>query len=109
MKHDLRYKTQMKKYILIVIALMGCSAPENSSVNVTGNLRAIMLENKTEATINLNDLPRQSDLFAIGAIEGLSGEILIMDGKVFTSRVTKDTFQSITAMRPKQHCSCTLM
>ncbi len=48
-----------------------------------GVLREIMREQKIGANANLKDFASAKHLYALGALEGLSGEILIVDGKPF--------------------------
>ncbi|MBO3700735.1 acetolactate decarboxylase [Roseivirga sp. E12] len=75
----------MKKSILILLTfcvLQACETAEQStSVEHFGILREIMMQQKLEANANLMDLNGKSNTYALGALEGLSGEILILDGK----------------------------
>ena len=82
----------MKNIIIITILLMGCTPREVSEVNIVGRLRAMMLENKTEANINLEDLKGEEHLYALGALEGLEGEVLVLDSKPTISKVDGDSF-----------------
>lgn len=82
----------MKNSIIITILLVSCTPREVQEVNIVGKLRAMMMENKTEANINLLDLKDETQLYALGALQKLSGEVLIMDSQPFISKVNADTF-----------------
>ncbi|MEP2671255.1 MAG: acetolactate decarboxylase [Cyclobacteriaceae bacterium] len=82
----------MKNIIIITILLTSCTPKEVAEVNIVGELRAIMRENKTEANINLLDLKEEEHLYALGALEGLAGEVLIMDSNPMISKVKGDSF-----------------
>lgn len=68
------------------MVLVGCS-PEKSPVTVAhyGVLREIMMEQKIGSNADLRDFADQPGLYALGALEGLSGEILILGGKPLNS------------------------
>lgn len=62
--------------------LAACDNPmQTVSVEHYGVLREIMREQKLEVNANLLDYESIANLYALGALEGLSGEILILDGK----------------------------
>lgn len=82
----------MKKSIIILFVLAGCTKVNTPAVNISGNLQSIMMKNMTEATIDLRDLKEQPNLYALGAAEGLKGEILVMNSSPLVARVAKDTF-----------------
>lgn len=52
-------------------------------VKHAGALRNIMHENDLSAKIDLNSLSEREHLYALGALENLKGEILIMDSKPY--------------------------
>lgn len=82
----------MKNLLFITILFVGCTPREVQEVNIVGKLGAMMMENKTEANINLLDLKDQEHLYALGALEGLSGEVLVMDSRPMISKVKGDSF-----------------
>ncbi len=83
----------MKKYIIITLLILGCSAKtDTSEVKIAGALRTIMMENKTGANIDLRDLKNQEHLYALGAVEGLQGEILVMNSEPILSQAIEDSF-----------------
>jgi acetolactate decarboxylase len=56
-------------------------APE---VRVWGSLRAIMHEGKTGASVSLAEAAG-AHVYAVGALSGLRGEVLVIDGQSFTA------------------------
>jgi len=68
--------------LLVLSILTACdSTIQTISVEHHGVLREIMREQKLDVNADLLDYESVSNLYALGALEGLSGEILILDGK----------------------------
>lgn len=82
----------MKYIIIISFLLMSCTPGEVSEVQIVGKLRAIMMENNTKANINLLDLKDEKHLYALGALEKLAGEVLVMGSNPVISKVKGDSF-----------------
>lgn len=59
-------------------------APVNPTVHIYGALRNIMMEGKMVREVELSHLDPKN-LYALGALENLEGEILILDGMPFIS------------------------
>lgn len=74
---------------LAAFLLIGCAAAP-PSVEQIGAMRDVMRDGRTEARIGLADAVAQPHAVAIGALEGLAGEITILHGDVWVSRVVKD-------------------
>jgi acetolactate decarboxylase len=91
----------MKNLLIILILLVGCTPREVQEVNIVGKLRAMMMENKTEANINLLDLKDQEHLYALGALEGLAGEVLVMASQPMISKVNGDSFAIVNSFDAK--------
>lgn len=85
----------MKNVLIISILLVGCTPREVYEVNIVGTLRSMMMENNTQANINLQDLKAEEHLYALGAREGLKGEVLVMDSKPVLSQVEGDSFSIV--------------
>lgn len=81
----------MKKPILILIsmiALINCQSPiDNPKVEHFGVLREIMQEQKLEANVALENLKYSENLYGLGALENLAGELIILGGKTYQSIV----------------------
>ena len=73
--------------IFLVVAVSTIELPE---VKVSGSLKNIMKDGDLSAHLNLDTL-NKTHLFGLGPVAGLKGEIIILDGKVYS-----------TAMRDKQ-------
>lgn len=72
---------------LTCIALFpGC---DSGGIDVAqyGAMRQVMREGHTEARIRLGDAVARPHAYGVGALEGLAGEVTIVDGDVWVSRV----------------------
>ena len=77
-------------YILVITAF-GCSAPiEESMVRSIGELRQIMHEGKFQARVRLDTIVKANS-YGLGAMNSLTGEILILNGKVHQSFIQQDS------------------
>ncbi|MGB0523987.1 MAG: acetolactate decarboxylase [Flammeovirgaceae bacterium] len=83
------------KNLMLYLGLLGlissCNQPQ-IEVKHIGELRQIMHKGKFEGRISLKDLP-QENLYALGAVKALQGEILVLDGNPFVSRVVNGNVQ----------------
>ena len=70
--------------MFVIIWILACSSMV-SSVNSVGELRQIMHQGDSSAKIELRTLADHNHLYALGAVEGLKGEILIEDSNVLVS------------------------
>jgi acetolactate decarboxylase len=69
-------------------------------VNSIGELRQIMHQGKFEARVSLDTLAK-TNVYGLGAMDTLAGEILILDGKVFQSFVKNDSLIVSTDAKTK--------
>ncbi len=67
----------------------GTNAPEGTAVEVrwSGELKNVMRKGDATGTIELQPLTRLPHLYAVGALEGLQGEVTILDGSVSIARI----------------------
>lgn len=82
----------MKFLFLLItsVLIVSCDAPiDNGTVHHSGALRNIMSGN-LQATISLDSLSRKRNLYALGAVKDLKGEIQIFDGKPLISSKNND-------------------
>ena len=77
---------------LAVVTLLGGSAAPagdgeawDGRVRVYGELRAIMHDGRTGGVVGLDQMLPDSDLYAVGALEGLAGEITVAGGTAWLS------------------------
>jgi hypothetical protein len=73
---------------LVAIAMVACaSASWDGRVDTWGSMHAVMHDGDTQGRVRLSDAIADPHAFGIGALTGLSGEIAIVDGTAWTSRV----------------------
>ncbi|MCR5863121.1 acetolactate decarboxylase [Flavobacterium sp. J372] len=81
------------------LVLMAClffgsltySQNTKSSVIVTGAMKNVMWNGQLKGAIQLDTIANKKHLYGLGPIEGLRGEIMIIDGKCYTSYVKSST------------------
>ncbi len=82
------------KYIvaLHILFLIGCNPIEAQVVEVKhyGALKTIVHQADISAKVNLQTLEEQPHLYALGALENLKGEILILNGEAYVSKVNEN-------------------
>ena len=81
------------KLLFLLICIISCtSAKHKPSYNVEykGALKSIMHNGDLSANANLRDFQQSQNLYALGALEKLKGEILILNSKPFISRLQND-------------------
>ncbi len=95
--------------LLLVSAMMGCTAHSNRiAVQRWGAMRETLRDGRTEGRVRLTDFEGVDGAMAVGALEGLSGEVLILDGDVWLSRVN-DLGVAKTTRGALQHERATLL
>lgn len=80
-----KYPNSLKGTNMFMINLLLACSSMVSSVNSAGELRQIMHQSDSSAKINLSTLTDHKHLYALGALEGLKGEILIEDSNLLVS------------------------
>lgn len=78
-------------FILMISFLVGFSGYSQSNMSeviVTGAMKNVMWKGQLKGTIQLDTIANKKHLYGIGPLEGLRGEVMIVDGKCYTSRVT---------------------
>ena len=84
------------KYLMILL-LVSCNPKETFApiqVNVSGALREIMHQGKLAATIGLDTLDMQN-MYGLGALDSLKGEVMVLNGVPFKSAVVDSTVTMI--------------
>ncbi|MCZ4409148.1 acetolactate decarboxylase [Cryomorphaceae bacterium 1068] len=83
--------------LLLIFALSGCStapdADDTYTVGYHGALKNMMHKGDISAQANLADFRDEAHLYALGAVENLKGEILILDGEPY---ITSAEGQNLT-------------
>lgn len=77
----------------VSMAFMSCQSNETVSplVQHKGVLKEIMMMGQLQARADLKDYEQIPNFYALGAIEGLAGEVLIINGKPFNGKVLGDS------------------
>lgn len=97
----------MKLYILSILSvaflLYGC---ENKSIKTIDGVKSAgalhdVMSGKLEATISLDELKGIPNLYALGPVEGLKGEIQIFNSKPYVSRVSPNQLDIDTTFSAK--------
>ena len=90
--------------VLIVILLLSCNSSkkekkhenmQNSNVNVVGAMKDVMWKGELAGKIKLDTIKNKKNLYGIGPEEFLTGELLIVDGKSFISKVETDSTMKV--------------
>jgi acetolactate decarboxylase len=78
--------------ILALLALAaGCETtpparPWKGRIDLYGTMREVMMEGKTEGRVELAPLQGDARLVGIGALEGLAGEVVLLEGVAWCTR-----------------------
>jgi acetolactate decarboxylase len=82
------FKT-MKIFILLVLVVLIPRTQSFSQTSIIGAMKDVMWNGQLAGKINLDTLLLKNSLYGLGPIEGLTGEILIYNGKIYESYVSK--------------------
>lgn len=85
----------MKKLLLLFFSVFALHFQQhaqvtNSDVTIVGAMKNVMWKGELEGTIFLDTLLPKQHLYGIGPVEYLSGEILILNGKSYVSKVVAE-------------------
>lgn len=83
---------------IAVLVLSGFSFLSKPSVNpviIIGQMKDVMWKGELSGKINLDTISDKNHLFGLGPVEYLRGEILIIDGKCYKSRVVSDSTMQV--------------
>jgi acetolactate decarboxylase len=79
---------------LTILTLTNCTSKKqqsNSTVKVVGEMKNVMWKGQLYGTIDLDTIANKNNLYGLGPIENLAGEIMIIEGKSYKSTVLSDT------------------
>jgi len=84
----------MKKYLAVIgvcllaaCTTIGINSTKEGLVEYTGAQRDIFTKGKAERVMSLEALAGRSGLYGVGPVEGFDGEITVLDGKPYVSKV----------------------
>ena len=83
----------MLKVFLIVLGIIWIRTMQPPEVKYAGALRNIMMAGDLSTHINIDTLTKK-DLYGLGPVSGLKGEIIILNGVVYSSSKENDHLQS---------------
>ena len=82
----------------LLLGLVSCTATHwDRKVTSWGSMREVMREGKTQARVSLKEAVHSDSTVGLGALVGLTGEIAIIDGEAWVSRIQNGTVISTLA------------
>lgn len=91
-------KMNLSTILFLLISLIynnAFSQKTNPNVHIIGEMKNVMRKGQLYGNINLDTIANKINLYGLGPVEYLSGEILIIDGKSYKSTVTSDTTMQV--------------
>ena len=85
---------------LLLFSILGCQSPDSkiestqnptSDVKIVGAMKNVMWKGELAAVIHLDTIKNKIGLYGLGPIDYLRGELMIVDGKSYVSRVLSDS------------------
>ncbi len=74
--------------VVVLFAAVGLADdPGPAEVRYDGQMRKVMQDGDLSAAIDLRKLAKMKDLYALGPLDGLKGEVTIWDGKPSVARI----------------------
>jgi acetolactate decarboxylase len=69
--------------------------PTTNEVKVVGEMRNVMWKGQLYGNIDLDTISNKTNLYGLGPVEYLAGEVLIIDGRSYKSTVVADTTMNV--------------
>ena len=85
-------------WITLTLALSTAIATASSEVRVIGEMRRMFMAHDIGPNVELRKVVREAHLYALGPVAGLKGEITVVDGQVFVSKVNGS--QAVVTLEP---------
>lgn len=74
-------------FVLLTLAAGGCSTPQQPvTVEQYGSMKEVLRQGHTEARVRLSEICASDNSVAVGALEGLRGEITVIGGEAWIAR-----------------------
>ena len=89
--------SKIRFWFLISLLISGCYAKPSVNpasvpfVKIVGAMRNVMHKGELFGTISIDTISNKQHLYGLGPLENLKGEIVIIDGKCYVSKVVDDT------------------
>lgn len=86
------FKTALLGLTLLFLTNFATHAQQTTSdVIIVGEMKNVMWKGQLYGNIDLDTIANKTNLYGLGPVEYLAGEILIMDGKSYVSTITADS------------------
>ena len=92
----------MKNIILInsiiILLITGCNTntkPTKNDIKIIGEMKNVMWKGQLYGNINLDTIANKENLYGLGPVEYLSGELMVFDGKAYKSTVLTPTTMKV--------------
>jgi acetolactate decarboxylase len=73
--------------VLVAFCDDGRGESWDGEISQYGEMRVVLGQGRHEGRIRLGELTKRSHCYAVGALEGLAGEVTVLDGKIVVTRV----------------------
>lgn len=83
---------------LTILTLTNCTTKvqqRTNEVKIVGQMKNVMWKGQLYGNISLDTIANKTNLYGLGPVEYLAGEILIIDGKSYKSTVTSDSTMTV--------------
>jgi acetolactate decarboxylase len=84
--------------MLLVLTFASCvlmAQPSMNAVKIVGQMKDVMWKGELYGKINLDTLTPKENLYGLGPVEYLTGEVMILDGKAYRSTVLTDSTMQV--------------
>lgn len=95
-KEKMNFKTTL--LVLTIYTLTSCTSKAQQTTNtvkIVGEMKNVMWKGQLYGNINLDTIANKTNLYGLGPVEYLAGEILIIDGKSYKSSVVSETTMKV--------------
>lgn len=93
---------KIRLFLVLTLLLVSCTSnlrQENNAaqnhITIVGIMRNVMMKGELSGIIALDTISNKKNLFGLGPVENLAGEILILDGTSYLSTVETDSSMRI--------------
>lgn len=94
-------KTGTSILVLLAMLTLGCNSGQKDSegtyadLRISGAMKKVMWKGELGSAIDLDSIPRREHLQGLGPETYLKGELMVLDGESYVSRVTSDSTMSV--------------
>ena len=92
----MNFKTTLLGLTILTLTNFTTKAQQTTNeVKIVGQMKNVMWKGQLYGNINLDTITNKTNLYGLGPVEYLAGEVLIIDGKSYKSTVTSDTTMKV--------------